>query len=204
MSIEQAGQSTPAPTERTRTAREFLEDDLEPADHPDVVDCQGDVWEWHAGYWHYRSDRLPWNSLVAAWGPLTEVLPAYQWLLSGENTTPAGKDTGEDSSEAQRLAELIDPQAWSVEPDEVDTVGGRWRVTEGRRESLEAAQRILAAGWWPPLPDSETEWGIRGRGQAAVEETGTEGWARAVAARHGLEYELVQRRAPGPWIEVTS
>jgi hypothetical protein len=53
------------------------------------------------------------------------------------------------------------------------------------------ANAILAAGWRPPLPADEVEWGIRVRGETDVE-TGSEDWARAVAERHE-GYEVVRR-----------
>lgn len=64
---------------------------------------------------------------------------------------------------------------------------------------------ILVAALGAPLPDSETEWGwdpdseFPGDVIVAVDEAAAR--ERAGAARGRL---LMQRRAPGPWIEVTS
>lgn len=65
---------------------------------------------------------------------------------------------------------------------------------------------LREAGLHPsPLPDSETEWGwdpdseFPGDVIVAVDEAAAR--ERAGAARGRL---LMQRRAPGPWIEVTS
>jgi hypothetical protein len=68
------------------------------------------------------------------------------------------------------------------------------------------ADQFLAAGWRPPLPDSETQWGYR-FGSGAVDCVGTEKRARSEALRAiemtGSRVALV-RREVGPWIEVTS
>ena len=68
----------------------------------------------------------------------------------------------------------------------------------------DTADAILAAGWRPPLPDSETEWGWRYVVDPEdVRVAKNEAEARWRVSKRITPSEVVKRRAAGPW-EVTS
>jgi hypothetical protein len=88
----------------------------------------------------------------------------------------------------------------------VDQYGAR--VVDAREAIAAAAEALLAAGWRPPLPDSETaEWGYRHESEPDIHMRimATEERAREFHGARSHEFEgwrLFRRAAPGPWIEV--
>lgn len=64
---------------------------------------------------------------------------------------------GGGGGELRMLAGTLDPDVWVAEDWAQDTVGARSVFLERRRISELHAQRALAAGWRPPLPDWEKE-----------------------------------------------
>lgn len=60
-----------------RVPRVWNRGDDEPADHPQVRDCHGDVWTWVPGTFEWSSpetQNCAWSYMARKWAPLTEVL----------------------------------------------------------------------------------------------------------------------------------
>lgn len=81
----------------------------------------------------------------------------------------------------------------------VDQYGAR--VVAVQDATTAVCDAILAAGWRPPLPDSETEWGRRWPGPNVVQEFGR---SREDAENACYPNTQLVRREVGPWIEVQS
>lgn len=61
-----------------RDPRVWNHGDEEPADHPQVRDCMGDVWTWAPGTFEWSSpetQNCAWTYMTRKWAPLTEVVP---------------------------------------------------------------------------------------------------------------------------------
>lgn len=121
------------------------------------------------------------------------VIPGADSACHATEIVPEGKEADPGVSDRERLTELI-------------RLGNpRHRLTEGEVTAL--ADAITAAGWRPPLPESETEsfeYGWRRTydkpDDVRVPVGGSERAAR-VAIYH-LHNVVVMRREVGPWIEV--